>query len=225
MLSNHGSLTGNIGFDRSTPFAYGFAAGTEISILGGYKTVEALSIGDMVVTQTGAVVPVKWIGRQTVKTLFSSPSIQPVRISSGGLGKGLPRSDLTITAHHGMIIDDMVINASSLVNGTTIGFVPMSELLDEVTYFHIETDTHDVILANGAAAETFVDYVGRQAFDNYQEYIDLYGCERIIPDMKRMRILAKRLVPKHICERLGLLSHNDAVEKDYADMMQRLDAA
>ena len=38
------------------------------------------------------------------------------------------------------------------------------------TVYHIETEDHDIILAEGAPAETFIDYVGRQAFDNYAEY-------------------------------------------------------
>ena len=98
--------------------------------------------------------------------------MQPVRIRAGALGNGLPHSDLTVTADHGMVIDGLIINASALINGTTIDWVPMDELPDRVTYYHVETEDHDVILANGAPAETFVDAVTRSHFDNHQEYLE-----------------------------------------------------
>ena len=80
----------------------------------------------------------------------------------------------------------------------------MSELDDTVTYYHVETEAHDAILANGAAAETFVDAVTRAEFDNHQEYLDLYGADRIIPEMDRPRIASQRLVPESIRSRLGI---------------------
>ena len=75
----------------------------------------------------------------------------------------------------------------------------------EFTYFHIETENHDVILANGAPAETFIHYAGRMAFDNCGEYIELYGAERIIPEMDVPRISSRRLLPDAIKERLGIV--------------------
>lgn len=104
-----------------------------------------------------------------------------------------------------VIIDGLVICAAALVNGTTINWVPMAELPDHVTYYHIETEDHDVILAYGAPAETFVDAAGRAAFDNYQEYLDLYGAERIIPEMDRTRISSKRFLPDAIKARLAIV--------------------
>ncbi|MEY8838241.1 hypothetical protein AB9K41_04260, partial [Cribrihabitans sp. XS_ASV171] len=72
------------------------------------------------------------------------------------------------------------------------------------TVYHVETDNHDLILAEGVPAETFIDYLGRQAFDNYREYVALYGVERSIPEMPRPRISTRRLVPDAIRERLGI---------------------
>ena len=81
----------------------------------------------------------------------------------------------------------------------------MAELPERVTYYHVEAEDHDVILANGAPAETFIDYLGRKAFDNYDEYVALYGAERIIPEMARPRISSRRLVPEAIKARLGIV--------------------
>lgn len=103
-----------------------------------------------------------------------------------------------------MVIDGLVINASALVNGSTIDFVPLSELEDRFSVYHIETEAHDVILANGAPSETFIDYAGRQAFDNYDEYLALYGADRLIPEMATPRISSARHVPEPIKDRLGI---------------------
>ncbi len=189
----------------SGPFMFCLGAGTLIATPEGEREVEDLAIGDRIRTSVGKIVSVKWIGRQTVQKLFAGPRMQPVRIRAGALGDGLPHTNLTVTADHGMIIDGLVINAAALINGSTIDWVPMAELPEWVTYYHVETEDHDVILANGAPAETFVDFAGRQAFDNYQEYVDLYGAERIIPEMPHPRISARRLVPAAIKARLGIV--------------------
>lgn len=175
-----------------------FAAGTLIATPDGQTPVEALAIGDPVLRMDGTAAAVKWIGRQTLRKVLSGAHMQPVRIRAHAFGNGVPHSDLTVTADHGMVMDGYVINASALVNGDTIDFVPMAELSDSFTVYHIETENHDVILANGAPSETFIDVAGRRAFDNYQEYLDLYGHERIIPKMPQHRISSARLVPQDI---------------------------
>ena len=180
-----------------------FAAGTKISTPDGEKSVEALEIGDLVVTAEGRAVPVKWIGRQTIAKIFAGHSARPVRVSAGALGNGLPHSDLVLTADHALIMDGMAINAGALVNGTTITCDPFDTLPDRVTYYHVETEGHEVILANGAAAETFVDYVTRSKFDNFAEYVALYGAERSIEEMPYTRISTSRLLPASIKARLA----------------------
>ncbi len=92
----------------------------------------------------------------------------------------------------------------SLVNGDTIDYVPQDELQGAMTYFHVETDNHEVILANGTEAETYIDYVDRQAFDNYAEYVALYGIETRVVEMPRHRISSRRLLPMAVRERLGI---------------------
>ena len=188
-----------------------FGAGTLIATPAGETAVEALAIGDLIETADGRSVAVKWIGHQTLSRHFSGADMQPVRIAAGALGNGLPRADLVVTADHGMVIDGYVINASALVNGSTIDFVPLADLPATVTYYHVETADHDVILANGAPAETFVDAISRSHFNNHAEYLALYGAERIIPEMRAPRITAQRLLPQAIKARLGIAAAVPAV--------------
>ena len=76
----------------------------------------------------------------------------------------------------------MLIPANYLVNGTSI-VQAMPEGVEEIEYFHIELETHEVIFAEGAAAETllvmkdreaFADLI-REQFDNFAERKRLYG--------------------------------------------------
>ena len=177
-----------------------FAPGTLIATPEGETTVEALQIGDLILTADGRRIPVKWIGRQTVLAAFARERARPVRIAAGALGNGLPHTDLILTADHALILDGLAINAGALVNGTTITLDPAPE---RATYYHVETEDHDVILANGAPAETFVDYVGRQAFDNHAEYVALYGAAHIIAETPLPRIVSARMVPPAIRTRLN----------------------
>ena len=181
-----------------------FAAGTLISTPEGERAVETLEIGDLVMTDDGRSVPVKWVGRQTMHKLFTpAERFRPVRIKAGALGGGIPHSDLVLTVDHALILDGLAINAGALVNGTTIVTEPKAALPDRVTYYHVETEAQDVILANGAPAETYVDYVQRAVFDNYAEYLSLYGEDRIISEMALPRVSSARLVPPAILTRLA----------------------
>lgn len=63
---------------------------------------------------------------------------------------------------------------------------------------------HEAVVANGAAAESFVDYNGRSGFDNYDEYRDLAGADRHIAEMPLVRICSQRLLPSELREFLGI---------------------
>ncbi|MEM6461586.1 MAG: Hint domain-containing protein, partial [Pseudomonadota bacterium] len=170
----------------------------------GERRVEHLRIGDRVLTGDGRAVPARWIGRQTVSMRFQMPErLLPVRIRAGALGNGLPARDLTLTADHALLIDGLLINAGALVNGSTIDWVPVGEIGDSLTVYHVETEDHDIILAEGTPSETFIDFGGRRAFDNFDEYIALYGAERTILEMRYPRVSARRLVPPSLKERLA----------------------
>ncbi|MFN4100550.1 MAG: Hint domain-containing protein [Pararhodobacter sp.] len=183
-----------------------FLTGTMIATPAGEVAVETLHTGDLVLTADGRAVPVRWLARQTIQNIpFTlSPRLEPVVIAAGALGNGLPVTDLIVSADHGMILDALVANASAMVNGTSIRFVPLAEMPAEFTWWHVETAEHDVILANGAPTESFIDYTGRKAFDNYAEYLELYGADRLIREMPTPRISARRQLPPVLRERLGI---------------------
>ena len=103
-----------------------------------------------------------------------------------------------------MLVDGVLCEAGALVNGTTITRVPLSEFHDSYTVFHIETESHEIIFANGAPAETFVDNVSRRAFDNFTEFEELYGDQPEMKELPYPRAANARHLPLHIKNRLGL---------------------
>ena len=46
---------------------------------------------------------------------------------------------------------------------------------DVIEYFHIELETHEVVFAEGVAAETLQVVDGQETFANFVEYERLYG--------------------------------------------------
>ena len=212
LFSNTPDLVGeNLnGIDPDATFPVCFLAGTMIRCPEGERAVETLAIGDLILTMNGRTVPVKWIGRQTVVALFGLPEgRRPVCIAAGALGENLPNRDLRLTSDHALLIDDVLVHAGALVNGSTIRRIPNAEL-GRFTVFHIETENHEVILAEGTPAETFVDNVSRRRFDNYAEYAALYGNEDgANEELPQPRAMSSRQVPlairSAIAQRAGAL--------------------
>jgi autotransporter-associated beta strand protein len=157
------------GFD----YAPCYCRGTLIGIGRGQKRVEKLKIGDKVMTKSGALRPIKWIGRRSYSGRFvmGRKDILPICIKPGALDENVPRRDLWISPHHAMYLNGVLIEAKDLVNGVSI---VQTERVEKVEYFHIELDSHDVIIAEGAFSESFIDDDSRGMFHNAHEHRALY---------------------------------------------------
>ncbi len=142
-----------------------FCAGTRISTAHGQVAVEALAIGDRVVTASGALRAVRWLGQRRYGVAFAARNraVWPVVIGAGALGGGLPWRDLLVSPDHALLLDGHLIAAGHLVNGRSIRQpLPRSE----VSYVHVELETHDILLAEGVPAESFVADGARGMFEN-----------------------------------------------------------
>jgi len=188
--------------DTTTPFIFCFAAGTAIATPSGGMAVEALKPGDLVLTADGRAVPAIFIGRQTLATIFVPEARSLVRIAAGVLGEGLPRRDLVLTGDHALMLDGVLVNAGALVNGTTITRVPRAQLPARFTVYHVETAAHDIILAEGVPAETYMDAKGRARFDNHAAYVPPPGGDRKI-EHPAPRVTAPRQVPARLLARIA----------------------
>jgi len=152
-----------------------YRRGTLIRTESGEVPVEDLAIGDHVTTLAGAARPIKWIGRRSYSGRFLwNREVLPIRIKAGAFADGVPSRDLWVSPEHAIYLDEILVPARHLVNGVSIVQI---EDVGEVEYFHIELDRHDVIIAEGAFAETFVDDDSRTMFHNALEYRALYPDE------------------------------------------------
>jgi len=162
-----------LGYD----FVACYVQGTFIATIEGERPIEHLNIGDRVITLSGGEMPIRWIGRRRYSgwNAAGNREVLPVTISAGALGGGLPRRDLRVSPEHAMYIDGVLIAARDLLNGKSI---IQEESVDELTYFHLEFDTHAVIFAEGAPSESFVDDESRAMFDNAAEFHRMFPNSR-----------------------------------------------
>ena len=145
-----------------------FRNGTRVRTPEGEVAVEELREGDLIATQLGgATARVRWVGhRRSDCTRHPHPAeLWPVRISAGAFAPGLPARDLWLSPGHGVHVPDgggALIPVRFLVNGASIA----QQTVAQVSYFHVELDAHDVLFAEGLAAETYLDTGNRDAFAN-----------------------------------------------------------
>ena len=150
-----------------------YCDGTLILTDRGEVPVETLVIGDRVITADGAARPIRWIGRRSYSGRFARGThVLPICFKAGALDVNSPRRDLRVSPHHAMFLDGVLIEALDLVNGVSIF---QAERVERVDYFHIELDSHDIIVAEGALSESFVDDDSRGMFQNAHEFAALYG--------------------------------------------------
>jgi hypothetical protein len=138
-----------------------FASGTLIRTARGEVAVEELSVGDEAVTASGAVRPIVWIGHRRIERL--SRDERPVRVMAGAFGDGLPERDLVLSPGHAVcvgVVEEAFVPIIELVNGATI----VREDVSEVTYWHVELESHDVLLAEGLPCESYLEMDNRVFF-------------------------------------------------------------
>ncbi|MFD1327955.1 Hint domain-containing protein [Mycoplana ramosa] len=180
----------------------------------GEIAVEDLKPGDCVRTAAGQTLAIKWIGRQTFRRSGRSwnRDIVPIRIARHALEDRTPHTDLYVSAYHALLVDGVLIRAKDLINGTTIAPV-LPEGRATIEYFHILLDRHDVVLAQGAPAETFLAEAGNhEMFSNFAELA------RHIPDgaptMKPFAPIMQRRGRDHLNALLQLARHPFAAKSD-----------
>lgn len=160
-------------YDASVYVAPCFVEGTRILTARGAVAVEDLVEGDEAVTAGGATRPVIWIGSRRVRCdRHPRPAqVQPIRVRAGAFGEGLPAADLCLSPGHSVHVDGVLVPVGLLANGATI----VQEAVEQVRYFHVELDAHDIVLAEGLACESYLDDGNRQVFGNAPGHLALYG--------------------------------------------------
>ncbi|SIS70765.1 Hint domain-containing protein [Roseivivax lentus] len=135
-----------------------FTRGTLITLASGAQCpVEELQVGDRVLTRDDGPQAVRWIGQRTTR---ATGGFAPVQIRAGALNN---TNDLVVSPDHRLFIyqredalgtgrAEVLVRARHLVNGDTIrrlsgGFVD---------YYQMLFDQHEIIYAEGIAAESML---------------------------------------------------------------------
>ena len=154
-----------VGIDRDTAAArfaevacVAFTRGTHITLASGeQRRIEDLSVGDRVLTRDDGPQEVRWIGASTVRAVGD---FAPVLITEGTLHN---ENDLILSPDHRILIyqrndalgagrAELLIRVSDLVNGTTVRREPGGF----IEYFQLLFDRHQIIYAEGIAAESLL---------------------------------------------------------------------
>ncbi|MEM7644813.1 MAG: Hint domain-containing protein, partial [Pseudomonadota bacterium] len=134
-----------------------FADGTRIATPHGPRSVENLREGDLVLTRDDGPQPLRWIGACPIRPADGQA---PIRFEAGTVGNDRP---LRVSPQHRMIVrgwraqilfgeEEVLVPAISLVDGQGV----RQEEPKKVTYRHLLCDTHQIVFADGAEAETFL---------------------------------------------------------------------
>jgi Hint domain len=157
---------------------------------------------------SGTLEPIVWVGcREVDCTRHPTPKkVWPVRVAAGAFGPGRPHRDLYLSPDHAIHVEDVLIPIRHLINASTIMQVPVAR----VTYHHLELPRHDVLLAEGLPAETFLDLKDGSNYANRPGAVRLYpdhsacmweafGCARLVvtgPEPHAARALIASFAPE-----------------------------
>ncbi len=166
--SNHNFIDGV--FTTSVPVNPCFAEGTRILTSRGEVKVEELREGDLLITRDGEEQPIVWIGRREVEiaTQLRPEMVRPVIIETDALGDGMPARELRLSPDHALYLEGMLVPVKLLINWANIR---QDHGARRVTYYHIELPRHDVIFAEAAPVESFLDTGHRGVFDNAEDAV------------------------------------------------------
>ena len=182
-----------------------FATGTKIATEHAEVAVETIREGDKVrALLVDRLAPVIWVGRREVDCArHPTPrKVWPVRVAPGAFGPGRPHTELFLSPDHAVFVGEVLIPVRRLINGSTIVQVPVQR----VTYHHVELAQHDVLLAQGLPAESFLDMRDGTNYANragpvrlYPDYSarmwEAFGCARLVvtgPELVAARALVAR---------------------------------
>ncbi|MFY9656765.1 MAG: Hint domain-containing protein [Methylocystis sp.] len=153
-----------------------FLRGTKIRTLDGDRNIEDLVPGDVLPTLFGGTRRIQWVARHSYrKSDAEKPwveDVRPIRILRSAIAPGVPSRDVYLSKEHRLYVDGVLVRACNLVNGTTI-LVDTAEQWDELEYFNLKLECHDVVYAEDLTCESLLEVCETAA--NFADYYRTYG--------------------------------------------------
>ncbi|APH54946.1 Adhesin family protein [Granulibacter bethesdensis] len=174
-VAGGGSLVTSAGIDGSAPC---FLADSMVTLAQGEVPVQDIDVGDEIVTYHGGTVSIRkvtWVGKSQIRVQSAVPDDQagyPVRVLKDAIAPDVPYKDMLITAEHCLFLDGAFVPVRMLVNGRSIFYDKTSMVYD---CYHIETETHSVIRADGVLTESYLDTGNRYAFQSKGSVVAMVG--------------------------------------------------
>ncbi|MBB2174811.1 Hint domain-containing protein [Gluconacetobacter johannae] len=153
-----------------------FLPGTLVGTPDGTCAVEDMRAGDAVLAHVEGrdiVRTIVWVGARHVTA--NGRDDYPVRIRKDAFAEGAPFMDLLVTPEHCLYVDGRLIPARMLVNGRSI---TVEASMDSFDVYHIETEDHSIVTANGMPTESYLDTGNRRSFRPVQDgrvVVGLFG--------------------------------------------------
>lgn len=140
-----------------------FARGTRIRTPGGWRPVERIAPGDLVVTRDSGAQPVLWV-RTAPEALDGLPrDRRPVIIRADALGPGRPTRDIMVSPQHRVLVGEAGqctwVGAPALVPAKALVGLPGIRFAmgrRDITWCHLALARHAVIDAEGLATESLL---------------------------------------------------------------------
>jgi hypothetical protein len=107
--------------------------------------------------------PIVWLGFGRSLVTRRNSLARPIIVRQGALADNVPHRDLYLTHGHALYLHGVLIPVENLINHCSILWDERTRVIE---YYHIELADHDVLLAEGAPAETYYDAANRAFFQN-----------------------------------------------------------
>jgi hypothetical protein len=196
-----------------------FVQGTLILTANGEVPVEDLRVGDLIKTLDRGLQPIRWVDSSylSVQDLSENENLRPIRISIAAVSAVGGTGELIVSPQHRLLIASKVAermfgNTEVLVAAKQlleIEGVDVADDFDDVSYFHLLLDHHEIVYANGVPSESL--YLGQEA----QKSLSPAGQKEIValfPELLLLTFMPKSCRPiirgKRARKLAGRLSQN-----------------
>jgi Ca2+-binding RTX toxin-like protein len=209
-----------------------FVEGAQIKTANGEVAVEDLKVGDLVQTLDHGLQELRWVGHRHLDAheLAEDDNLRPIRICKTVIGAENGVLDLVVSPQHRILIASKV--AERMFDSTevlvaakhllAIEGVDIAYDLEEVTYFHILFDHHEIVYAGGTPSESL--YLGHQVqlsltSDGWEEIMVLFpevASPKFMPTSCRPIISgkqAKKLGLRHEKNSMPLLNRDLSITR------------